>query len=73
MSPLTLAAAICEALDAERARNPGADLLTAREIVIQTMERIAWEEMVRQKWADLRMDVPEMQAAQEQPYEVRHE
>jgi len=72
MSPLTVTAAICEALDAERARNPEADLLTARELVIRTMERIAWEEAVRQNWAVLRMDTPEMQAAQEQPYEVRH-
>ena len=72
MSPVTVTARICEALDAERARNPGADLLTARELVIQTMERLAWEETARQEWAVLRMDTPEMQPCQEQPYEVRH-
>ena len=72
MSPLTVTARICEALDAERARNPGADLLQAREIVIQTMERIAWEETVRANWAARRMDTPEMQRAEEPAYEVRH-
>lgn len=72
MSPVTVTARICEALDAERARNPGADLLTARELVIQTMERLAWEETVRQDWAALRMDTPDMQPCQEPAYEVRH-
>lgn len=64
MSPVTITAKICEALDAERAKNPGGDLLRAREVVIQTMERLAWD--------SLRMDAPDMYPCTEQPYEVRH-
>jgi hypothetical protein len=64
MSPVTVTAAICEALDAERAKNPGADLARAKELVIQTMERLAWDA--------LRMDTDDMHRVQEPAYEVRH-
>lgn len=75
MSPMTVTAAICEALDAEREKNPGADLLRAREVVIQTMERLAWDAMVTSRRVSVdgvRMDGEDMQRAEEQPYEVRH-
>lgn len=68
-SPVTVTAAICEALDNERAKNPGADLLRAREVVIQTMERLAWEQQCATCGF---MDGEQMQRAEEQPYEVRH-
>ena len=70
MSPVTVTARICEALDAERARNPGADLLRAKEVVLQALLREFNEEYQAQQ--ALRMDTPEMQPCQEQPYEVRH-
>lgn len=58
-SPVMLIAAIVEALDAERAKNPGADLARAREIVLNTQERLAWE-------------ATRMHRVQEPAYEVRH-
>lgn len=63
-SPVMLIAAIVEALDAERAKNPGADLARAREIVLNTQERLAWEAT--------RMDTDDMHRVQEPAYEVRH-
>lgn len=79
MSPVMLVAAIVEALDAEQKRNPGADLVRAKELVLQACEQLAWQEtcdrtmeQVRIDWARLRMDGEEMMQAQEPAYEVRH-
>lgn len=81
MSPVMLVGAICGALDDERRRNPGLGpaMLRARELVLQAVEQLAWQETcdrtmesVRIDWAALRMDGEDMQRAEEQPYEVRH-
>lgn len=81
MSPVMLVGSICGALDDERKRNPamGPAMLRARELVLQACEQLAWQETcdrtmdsVRIDWEALRMDAPEMQPCQEQPYEVRH-
>ena len=81
MSPVMLVGSICGALDDERRRNPamGPAMLRARELVLQAVEQLAWQEVcdrtmdaARIDWAALRMDTPDMQRAEEPAYEVRH-